>query len=102
MKERYELSLFFFIEDMPQATHAFADMKIPLKRRKDADEWIDSSVKKAILSHLSDCQEMLSLADNREYVIKKMNFVKQLVLTYPDTSIEVSEKELNEIWNKTM
>lgn len=49
MKERYELSLFFFIEGMPQATHAFADMKIPLKRRKDADDWIDSSVKKAIL-----------------------------------------------------
>lgn len=48
MKERYELSLFFFIEGMPQATHAFADMKIPLKRRKDADDWIDSSVKKAI------------------------------------------------------
>lgn len=60
------------------------------------------SVQMAIMSHLSDCQEMLSLADNREYVIKKMNFVKQLVLTYPDTSIEVSEKELNEIWNKTM
>ena len=36
-------------EGMPQATHAFADMKIPLKRRKDADDWIDSSVKKAIL-----------------------------------------------------
>lgn len=56
----------------------------------------------AIMSHLSDCQEMLSLADNLEYVIKKMNFVKQLVLTYPDTSIEVSENELNELWNKTM
>lgn len=49
MKERYELSLFFFIEGMPWAQHAFADMKIPLKRRKDADGWIDSSVKKAIL-----------------------------------------------------
>lgn len=56
------------------------------------------SVQMAIMSHLSDCQEMLSLADNREYVIKKMNFVKKLVLTYPDTSIEVSENELNEIW----
>lgn len=49
MKERYELSLFFFIEGMPWAQHAFADMKIPLKRRKDAEGWIDSSVKKAIL-----------------------------------------------------
>lgn len=60
------------------------------------------SVQMAIMSHLSDCQEMLSLVDNREYVIKKMNFVKQLVLTYPDTSIEVSENELNELWEQTM
>lgn len=60
------------------------------------------SVQMAIMSHLSDCQEMLSLASNRDYAIKKMNFVKQLVLTYPDTSIEVSENELNEIWHKTM
>ena len=49
MKERYKLSLFFYIDGFPQGTHAFADMKIPLKRRKDADGWIDSSVKKAIL-----------------------------------------------------
>lgn len=60
------------------------------------------SVQMAIMSHISDCQEMLSLADNREYVIKKMNFVKKLVLTYPDTSIEVSENELNELWEQTM
>lgn len=49
MKERYELSLFFYIDGFPQCTHAFADMEIPLKRRKDAEGWIDSSVKKAIL-----------------------------------------------------
>lgn len=60
------------------------------------------SVQMAIMSHLSDCQEMLSLASNRDYAIKKMNFVKQLVLTYPDTSIEISENELNEIWDKTI
>lgn len=34
---------------MTKATHTFADMKIPLKRRKDADDWIDSSVKRAFL-----------------------------------------------------
>lgn len=60
------------------------------------------SVQMAIMSHLSDCQEMLSLASNRDYAINKMNFVKQLVLTYPDTSIEVSENELNELWHKTI
>ena len=59
-------------------------------------------VQMAIMSHLSDAQEMLSLADNREYVINKINFAKQLVLTYHDTSIEVSENELNELWKKTM
>lgn len=36
-------------KEMPWAQHAFADLKIPLKRRKDAEGWIDSSVKKAIL-----------------------------------------------------
>ena len=57
-------------------------------------------VQMAIMSHLSDCQEMLSLANNRNYVIKKINFIKQLVLTYSDTSVEVEEEELNEIWRK--
>jgi len=60
------------------------------------------SVQMAIMSHLSDCQEMLSLSDNIKYVSDKINFVKQLVLTYPDTSIEVSENELNELWKRTM
>lgn len=60
------------------------------------------TVQMAIMSHLSDCQEMLSLANNRNYVIKKINFIKQLVLTYSDTSVEVEEEELNEIWRKAV
>lgn len=62
------------------------------------------SVQMAIMSHLSDCQEMLSLCSsaNREYAAKKMNFVKQLVLTYLDASIEVSKKELDNIWKEVM
>lgn len=36
-QSRYELSLFFFIEGMPWAQHAFADMKVPLKRRMEAE-----------------------------------------------------------------
>ena len=72
----------------------------PKEERKAGVRYI--SVQMAIMSHLSDCQEMLSLADNREYVINKINFAKQLVLTYPDTSIEVSENELNELWKRMM
>lgn len=48
-RSRYELSLFFFIEGMPWAQHAFADMKVPLKRRMEAEQWIDDTVKVAIL-----------------------------------------------------
>lgn len=63
------------------------------------------SVQMAIMSHLSDAQELLNTYRGnypRKSVDKYINFVKQLVLTYPDTSIEVSENELNELWKKTM
>lgn len=61
------------------------------------------SVQMAIMSHLSDIQENLSgHGFDNKISIAKANFVKQLVLTYPDTSIEVSEKELNELWEQTM
>lgn len=56
------------------------------------------SVQMAIMSHLSDAVEVL----NRDQADWHINFAKQLVLTYPDTSIEVSEKELNELWHKTI
>lgn len=72
------------------------------------------SVQTAIMSHLSDAQELMSMAVgfgtvSSGYVsVKKrsadthINFAKQLVLNYPDTSVKVSENELNELWNKTM
>lgn len=70
------------------------------------------SVQTAIMSHLSDAQELMSMAVgfgtvSSGYVsVKKrsadthINFAKQLILTYPDTSVKVSENELNELWNK--
>lgn len=57
----------------------------------------------AIMSYLSDAQELTAVSISRECkeaAILRMNFVKQLVLTYPDTSVEVEEEELNEIWRK--
>lgn len=62
-------------------------------------------VQMAIMSHLSDAQDLLNTYGGnypRKSVDKYINFAKQLVLTYPDTSIEVSENELNELWKKTM
>lgn len=55
------------------------------------------------MSHLSDAQELIQMgAEGRLRANNHINFAKQLVLTYPDTSIEVSENELNELWKKTM
>ena len=59
------------------------------------------SVQTAIVSHLSDAQEMNSVGMG-DHGYNHINFAKQLVLTYPDTSIEVSEKELHELWKKTI
>lgn len=60
------------------------------------------SVQMAIMSHLSDAQELIEIGVLKREIQNKINFAKKLVLTYSDTSIEVSEKELNELWNKTM
>lgn len=62
------------------------------------------SVQMAIMSHLSDAQEILftNFSSTKIETNKRINFVKQLVLTYPDTTIEVSENELNELWKKIM
>lgn len=60
------------------------------------------SVQMAIMSHLSDAQELLEIGVLKQEIQNKINFAKQLVLTYPDTTIEVSENELNELWHKTI
>lgn len=60
------------------------------------------SVQMAIMSHLSDAQELLEIGVLKQEIQNKINFAKQLVLTYPDTTIEVSENELNELWKKTI
>ena len=56
----------------------------------------------SIMSHLSDAQELLEIGVLKQEIQNKINFAKQLVLTYPDTTIEVSENELNELWKKTI
>lgn len=60
------------------------------------------SVQMSIVSHLSDAQELLEIGVLKQEIQNKINFAKQLVLTYPDTTIEVSENELNELWKKTI
>lgn len=61
---------------------------------------IKISVQMAIMSHLSDAQELSEFHALKSVMNHHIDFVKQLVLTYTDTSVEVEEEELNEIWRK--
>ena len=61
------------------------------------------NVKIVIMSHLSDAQELidLSLSINKGIEIDNhINFAKALLLNYPNTNVDVEEKELNELWQK--
>lgn len=46
-------------------------------------------VRMVMMSHLSDVQEFLNNPENR----KKINFVKFLMLKYPNTDIEINPDE---------
>lgn len=67
---------------------------------------IKISVQMAIMSHLSDAQELLSTMLNLEQAIertnKEINFAKHLLLKYPDTSVELSNEELNDEWHEVI
>ena len=57
-------------------------------------------VRMAIMSHLSDVQELLPYRGSYDEIMKQVNFTKLLLLIYPDTSVEVENKTLNELWRK--
>lgn len=62
------------------------------------------TVQMAIMSHLSDAQELSRYihVEKRGQIRDEIDFVKQLLVTFPDTSVEVEEEELNELWRKVI
>lgn len=59
------------------------------------------NVKIVIMSHLSDAQELVDMGlINGKAVHYHMNFAKALLLNYPNTDVDVEEKELNELWQR--
>ena len=58
----------------------------------------------AIMSHLSDVQEMISFGKTKDesltnFANLRINFVKMLIL---DKRTELTEDELNELWRKSV
>lgn len=63
------------------------------------------SVRMAIMSHLSDAQEAMGIMNRdqgEERANEHINFAKALILKYPNTDVEVSDKEFNELWRETI
>lgn len=52
-----------------------------------------------IMSHLSDAQELISMNHISEANIH-INFAKRLLIKYFNQDINVSEEELNQLWNE--
>lgn len=59
------------------------------------------NVKIVIMSHLSDAQELVNMGlISGKGVHNHINFAKALLLNYPNTDVDVEEKELNELWQR--
>lgn len=63
---------------------------------------IKISVKMAIMSHLSDVQELTRMGVCQKTVQMKLDFVKHMLLKYSDTSVELSNEELNKEWEEVI
>ena len=59
------------------------------------------NVKIVIMSHLSDAQELVNIGLCDDKIVNNhINFAKALLLNYPNTDVDVEEKELNELWQR--
>jgi len=55
----------------------------------------------AIMSHLSDCQEMVDMYGDKERIRMRINFVKMILTDGKPLDHEYTTQELDEIWEKT-
>lgn len=51
-----------------------------------------------IMSHLSDCQEMINFHNHKEQLRQRINFVKMILM---DSREEFTSEELDQIWKRT-
>lgn len=56
-------------------------------------------VSTAIMSHLSDAQELIMMGGISQ-ANERINFAKRLVLKYDNTDEEVSTEELDKLWQE--
>lgn len=60
---------------------------------------MEIKIRIAILSHLSDAQELMDMGF-KDKAYDHITFAKKLVIEYPNTDKYVSEEELNNLWSE--
>lgn len=81
-------------------------LKKLLKNKSMIDENLDIpddpsmgiKVRMAIFSHLSDIQEM----GVNDQTSDRINFIKKLLIKYPDTNQEITTRDLDQIYNEML
>lgn len=83
-----------------------SQLKNLLKNKSRIDENLDMpdepsmriKVRMAIFSHLSDIQEM----GVDEQASDRINFIKKLLMKFPDTNQEITTHDLDEVYNEML
>lgn len=60
---------------------------------------MEIKIRIAILSHLSDAQELIRMGF-KDNAYDRITFAKKLIIEYPNTDKYVNEEELNNLWSK--
>ena len=55
----------------------------------------------AMMSHLSDCQEMVDMYGDKERIRMRINFVKMILCDNKPLDHEYTTQELDAIWEET-
>ena len=55
----------------------------------------------AMMSHLSDCQEMVDMYGDKERIRMRINFVKFILTDGKPLDYQYTTEELDKIWEKT-
>lgn len=59
---------------------------------------MEIKIRIAILSHLSDAQELMGMGF-KDKAYDHITFAKRLVIDYPNTDKYISEEKLNKMWS---
>jgi len=88
-------------EALPELEQIARELNASLKSIKVIQEYknrhMEISVRMAIMSHLSDAEELIGANLHKE-ATEHIEFAKKLIMEFTDTSVRVTNAQLNELY----